>query len=175
MQLTQYKYTLVVILIFSIILVFNYSYFGDVLYNNSLLSNIYSKISNESSRTLAKIPIEKPNDEIDYDFFDFEGFDNNDNTTNFTRIIVPNIVHLIYLNMTEIKFYQMANIFSIFVNSRPDKIFIHCNNCSFHGPYWEQILKVEDLVKIISIKQVVYHNTIFGTKTEVIHHVYNIF
>ena len=112
---------------------------------------------------------------VDYDFYDFEGFNNSDEKANFTRIIVPNIVHIVYLQFTEIKFYQMVNIFSIFLNHKPDKLYIHCDDCSFHGKYWDQIQSVRELVKIIVLKKVDKHDTVFGVKTIINHRYITIF
>jgi hypothetical protein len=70
------------------------------------------------------------------DYLDFEGFDN---VNGVNKSIVPNIVHLIYLNETNINFYQMICIFSIYFNHKPELIYFYCDDCSFHGKYWEQI------------------------------------
>ena len=58
----------------------------------------------------------------DGDCLDFEGFDNDNGTD---KLIVQNIVHLIYLNQTELKYYQAINIFSIYNNHKPSLIYIH--------------------------------------------------
>jgi hypothetical protein len=103
----------------------------------------------------------------DYDMFDFEGFDNQ---TGSDRLIVPNIVHLIYLNSTEIKFYQAINIYSIFLNQKPEKIFIHCDNCSFSGHYWKQINSIKELSEVLKINQIPVKDKIFGIKYGYIEH-----
>jgi hypothetical protein len=95
------------------------------------------------------------------ELIDFEGFDN-ENGAN--QSIVPNIVHLIYLNTTEISFYKAINIYSIFLNHNPEQIFLHCDNCSFHGHYWEQIISIKELKNKLVINQIPFHDTIFGAK-----------
>jgi hypothetical protein len=95
------------------------------------------------------------------DYLDFEGFDN---INGVNKSIVPNIVHLIYLNETNIKFYQMICIFSIYFNHKPELIYFHCDDCSFHGKYWEQIKSYKGLWSIIKIHKIPYKERIFGKK-----------
>jgi hypothetical protein len=94
------------------------------------------------------------------DYLDFEGFDN---INGVNKSIVPNIVHLIYLNETKIKFYQMICIFSIYFNHKPELIYFHCDDCSFHGKYWEQIKSYKGLWSIIKIHRIPFNDKIFGT------------
>lgn len=136
---------------------------------NRNIPTILIKPSSKDKSNGYEIKIENSPSDVDYNFFDFEGFDNNDEKANHTRIIVPNIVHLVYLGVIEITFYQMINIFSIFLNQRPDKIYIHCDNCTFTGRYWNEILSVGELRDMIVLKQVAQHNTIYGVETHVHH------
>ena len=95
--------------------------------------------------------------------FDFEAFDNKKGATIF---IVPNIVHTAYLNQTFVEFDHMITLFSIFLNHNPAKIMIHCDDCSFHGPYWKAILSTRCLKDKIVIHQVTLRDKIFGTEIE---------
>ena len=95
------------------------------------------------------------------DYLDFEEFDN---INGVNKTIVPNIVHLVYLNEPLIKFYQMICIFSIYFNHKPELIYFHCDNCSFHGKYWEKIISNEGLRNIIKLHQIPFHERIFGKK-----------
>ena len=97
------------------------------------------------------------------DYLDFEGFDNEKGVN---KSIVPNIVHLVYLNETKIKFYQMICIFSIYFNHKPELIYFHCDNCSFHGQYWEKIKSHKSLWGIIKIHKIPFKNTMIGSKNE---------
>ena len=103
----------------------------------------------------------------DYEILDFEEFDNQKGVSKY---IVPNIFHLLYLQTTQIQFYQAINIYSIFLNHKPDLIYIHCDNCSLHGHYWEEINLIKDLKKIIKVKQIQFHRTIFGKEFGWINH-----
>jgi hypothetical protein len=96
---------------------------------------------------------------LDEDTLDFEGFDNKKGSS---RLIVPNIVHLVYLKQPKIKFYQMISIFSIFLNQKPDRIYIHCDDCSFYGTYWKKINEVKSLVKVLKLHKVPSTDKIFG-------------
>jgi hypothetical protein len=95
----------------------------------------------------------------DFDIVSFEGFNNE---TGADRSIIPNIFHLNYLQTTQLKFYQMVNIFSIYLNQKPDLIYIHCDNCSFHGHRWERLMRIKDLKNRLVIHQVPNEGTIFG-------------
>ena len=106
----------------------------------------------------------------DDDIIDFEGFDNENG---LKVLIVPNIVHLLYLQETNIKFFQLINIFSIYFNHKPNEIMIHCDNCSFSGKYWDIIKSTHDLWKIIKIHKVPFKETIFDVPFGwTIHHRY---
>jgi hypothetical protein len=115
-------------------------------------------------KNLSFVSISKNNDCGIYgcidDYLDFEAFDN---VNGVNKSIVPNIVHLIYLNETKIKFYQMICIFSIYFNHKPELIYFHCDDCSFHGKYWEQIKSNKGLWSIIKIHKIPYNEKIFGT------------
>jgi hypothetical protein len=134
--------------------------------NGLVLSNKQLTNSNKS-RSPINEQFRQPIVDLDSDIIDFEGFDN---TVGLSYPIVPNIVHLIYLNHPFVKFYQMICIFSIFLNHRPDFIYIHCDNCSFTGKYWEEIDKVTELKQIIRLHKVPSKDTIFGIKVGWIHH-----
>lgn len=95
------------------------------------------------------------------DFIDFEDFNN---TNGLDYDIIPNIVHLLYLNQPYLRFFEMVNIFSIFFNHKPDKIYFHCDNCSFSGKYFNVIRNYPDLWNIISIHKIPFHKTIFRKK-----------
>jgi hypothetical protein len=99
---------------------------------------------------------------IDYDMVEFEGFDNKNGSS--YSFVVPNLVHLIYLNMSEIKFYQAISLYSIYLNQKPDLILIHCDRCNFTGFYWQQMNSINDLRNRIVLKNINTENTIFGKK-----------
>ena len=99
--------------------------------------------------------------------FDFEEFDNEKGTD---QLIVPNIVHLIYLNVISINFNQLMCIYSIFLNQNPDKIMIHCDNCEFGGRYWEQLMATRCLREKIVLHKIPSYYTIFGVQVNWITH-----
>jgi hypothetical protein len=110
-----------------------------------------------------ELAVNVANDEI----LDFEGFDN---INGVNLPIVPNIVHLLFLQETKIKFYQMINIFSIYLNHKPNYIYLHCDNCTFSGKYYEKLRNYKKLWEIVKIKQIPYKETIFGVKYGWINH-----
>lgn len=109
----------------------------------------------------------KKSNEEDYEIIDFEGFNN---ITGADRYIIPNIFHLLHLQSTKLRFYQMINIFAIYLNHKPDYIYVHCDNCSFEGKYWDVVRSYSDLWSIIRIKQLPFKDTVFGVKYGWINH-----
>jgi hypothetical protein len=103
-----------------------------------------------------------------HDVFDFEGFDNRENGSSV--YIVPNTVNLLYLNTSVFKFYQVVCIYSIYLNQKPDVIYLHCDTCNFHGHYWDQMNSISDLKKRFRINKLEFHDTIFGVKYGWVNH-----
>jgi hypothetical protein len=93
------------------------------------------------------------------ELIDFEGFDNQNGTS---HPIIPNIAHYIFLNKPTIEFYHMVNIFSLFFNHRPEKIYFHCDNCSFTGKFFDALKSNKELWSLIDIHHIPPKKTIFG-------------
>jgi hypothetical protein len=102
------------------------------------------------------------------EYIDFEGFDNEIHGAG--KPIVPNIIHLIYLNKAHLKFHEAICIFSIYLNHKPSLIYIHCNNCSFWGENWDWLKEDKGLWSIIKLNQISSNLTIFGVEPKWIHH-----
>ena len=98
---------------------------------------------------------------------DFEGFDNQ---VSAQQPIIPNIVHLINLNQTVVNFHQFITILSIWLNHKPNVIYIHCDKCSLKGKYWQALNSLDELKHLIKLNQIPEKNTIFNKKLGWIHH-----
>ena len=105
--------------------------------------------------------------ELNQDLIDFEGFDN---INGVSEQIIPNIVHLLYLQQPYIKFYQLVNILSIYYNHKPDFIYIHCDNCNFSGKYFQILRNFNCIWKLIKFYKIPFKKTIFGTSYGWINH-----
>ena len=101
------------------------------------------------------------------EYIDFEDFDN-ENGTSYQ--IIPNVVHYLFLNKTVVDFYHMVNILSLYLNHGPDKIYFHCDNCSFSGKYFEALKSNQELWNLIEIHPIPFHSTIFRKKYGWINH-----
>lgn len=66
----------------------------------------------------------------------FNGFNNETGTWTY---IVPNIIHFIYLNKTQLSFIDIVIIRAAYVAQRPDSIYIHTNMKYFEGKYWNEL------------------------------------
>lgn len=159
----------ILLMIFSLLLLF---YFiltnnGAIIFEDNLTSKEFIVDSNKFFDYYQK--------DLSNDIIDFENFDNNpqnmNDTTYYNRTkIVPNIIHLIYTNYTYLKFYEMINIFSIYFNQKPDRIYLHCDNCEFHGKYWDYIQEKLGPKNVIYIHKIPFFKTIFGQNYKWIHH-----
>lgn len=142
-----------------------------LFYSFSQLKNSYTdKISQnnffKNSNDLKSLSKNVTNKDY-YEMMDFEGFDNQRGAPFY---IVPNFVHLVYLNLNEISFYQAINIYSIFLNQKPDKIFIHCTDCQFSGHYWDEINSIKELRNDLVLNKIPSNDNIFGKRVEWIEH-----
>ena len=106
------------------------------------------------------------------DIIDFEGFNNRFSTSD-QKLIVPNIIHLLFLNQTEMRFHEMICIFSMFLNQKPDTIMIHCENCSFTGYYWNKLNKFKALSSIIKFNTLPVKRGIYGKLSNTIRYALN--
>lgn len=104
------------------------------------------------------------------DMIDFEEFDNQQYKNDSHSFIVPDIVHLIFINTSTIQFYQAINIFSIYLNHNPAHIYIHCDLCNFTGYFWDRLNSLEDLKSKLVLKKVPNYKTIYGVKYGWIQH-----
>lgn len=97
------------------------------------------------------------------DVFDFERFDNQKDPSTTDPYIVPNLVHLVYLNTTQLTYDHMITLFSIFLNHNPQRILIHCDECEFRGAYWQRVqatrcLREKLVVRKIPMFEAVYND-----------------
>jgi hypothetical protein len=91
----------------------------------------------------------------------FEGFDNNTGTLNGSNI-VPNYVHFIFFEYTNITYTTAVCVLAAFKNQRPEKIFFHTNAEEFTGPHW---IKIRDtLGSVLEIRHIEMPTNIFGQK-----------
>lgn len=125
--------------------------------SNSSKSNLNQFTANINNRSNSK---EINAIQMSQDLIDFEGFDH---INGAPEPIIPNIVHLLYLQQPYIKFDQLVNILSIYFNHKPDFIYIHCDNCSFTGKYFEILRNYRIVWKMIKFYKIPFKKTIFGT------------
>ncbi|XP_075729564.1 uncharacterized protein LOC119163693 isoform X1 [Rhipicephalus microplus] len=64
-----------------------------------------------------------------------KSFYDTDGHTGYSYDIVPDIVHFVRYNKTEIKFVDVIGFRSMYLNHRPEKIYVHCSPCGFTGNY----------------------------------------
>ncbi|KAL1469611.1 hypothetical protein MTO96_024906 [Rhipicephalus appendiculatus] len=64
-----------------------------------------------------------------------KSFYDTDGHTGYSHDIIPDIVHLVRYNQTEINFIDVLSFRSLYINHRPEKIYVHCSPCGFTGNY----------------------------------------
>jgi hypothetical protein len=156
MKLEKYFVAIVFILILTILVSAIYiskSKYGE---NETVLHTVLELASTRKLNLFKNnVSIEKYSEEL----MDFEGFDNINGANNY---IVPDYVHLLFLQAPFIKFYQLINIFSIYLNHRPSYIYFHCDNCSFYGKYFEILRAHDELWSKVRINKIPFKTTIFN-------------
>ena len=97
--------------------------------------------------------------QLNEDIIDFENFDYKNGVD---KAIIPNIVHYLFLNDPNIRFYHFINILTAYFNHQPDFIYFHCDNCSFSGKYLDSLRNFKELWSIIKFYKIPFHKTVFG-------------
>ena len=87
------------------------------------------------------------------------------NETGYPFNIVPNIIHYVLFDVTDITFAHFISILSALKNQRPDLIYIHCNCHKLKGRFYRRALKVaKKLFTPIIVRTIEKPTEIFGHK-----------
>ena len=113
--------------------------------------------------------LKQPKFETEFDeWLNFEGFNNE---LGCNKFIVPNIVHYVNLKQSNIQFALFLSILSVWLNQKPDYIYLHCDDCDYNGKYWKAIENIKELRSIIKINRFENLNMkIFNQSINYIHH-----
>ena len=77
--------------------------------------------------------------------------------------MVPNIVHYLLFNVTEIKFGHFISFLSVLKNQKPEKVYIHCDCSQLNGDYYQRVLRVANKTNTPIIVRTIERPTqIFG-------------
>ena len=96
-------------------------------------------------------------------YMDFEGFDNLKGDAESP--IVPNIVHYVHLNESEVSSDLYWSILSVLTYQKPQCIFIHLSeNKTLAGHYWTKLNK--KYAHIFKVTHLNHKDTIFGVKSQ---------
>ncbi|CAN8012182.1 unnamed protein product, partial [Ixodes pacificus] len=89
------------------------------------------------------------------------------NVTGFHKPVVPNVVHFIRLNQTEISFWDAVCIRSVYLNQNPTGILVHCSPCELKGRYASWIADIPTL-QLVPIEA---PESVFGLEFGCVQHV----
>ena len=85
------------------------------------------------------------------------------NETGFGFNIVPNIVHYVLFNVTEIQFGHFISFLSVLKNQKPEKVYIHCDCSQLSGDYYQRVQRVANKTNTPIIVRTIERPTqIFG-------------
>ncbi len=102
------------------------------------------------------------------EIINFEGFNNE---TGSDDLIVPNLIHYVHLNQEIIEFHLFLSILSVWLNHKPDFIYLHCNPCNYTGRYWNTLQNMKELKSKLIIKPLKNKKTtLFNREPGWIHH-----
>lgn len=109
------------------------------------------------------------NNESLIEILDFEGFDNKNGLNDF---IIPNIVHYLIDNQTEMSSIHLLSILSVWLYQKPSKIYIHAKEFKIKPDFLNiiNILGIKSIIKIQLFKQ---KENIFETKIKYKEHLYD--
>lgn len=97
---------------------------------------------------------------------DIVDFTNFNNITGYYYPIIPDIVHYVRFQNSELNFIDMVNIKSVYINHRPSQIIIHCDCHNLTGKYWDMVKDIPGL----SIQYKSKPNYIFGKHLSSVYH-----
>lgn len=97
----------------------------------------------------------------------FSDFNNETGTEN-GEYIVPNIIHFLFFDISELSFVDAVCVLAAFKNHRPEKIYFHTNVEEFKGHYWQKLKSTPGLQ--IHIQKVTLPDKIFGQKFSAKYH-----
>ncbi|KAH7939335.1 hypothetical protein HPB52_011166 [Rhipicephalus sanguineus] len=92
-------------------------------------------------------------------------FYDTDGHTGYSYDIIPDIVHLVRYNQTEVKLIDVLCFRSIYINHRPEKIYVHCSPCGFTGNYTRLLEGIN-----FTFINTVFPKEIFNISIQVPHH-----
>ena len=133
------KLILIVITIVSIILNLSFICFDREIDSYKWLDTTLKRVESQNCSS-----IEELNENLSFE---------NLNETGYPLNIVPNIVHYVLFDVTEITFAHFISILSALKNQRPDLIYIHCNCRRLIGRYYRRALEVANKLYIPIIIQ----------------------
>ncbi|CAG2107381.1 unnamed protein product, partial [Medioppia subpectinata] len=90
------------------------------------------------------------------------------NTRGFPFDIVPNIIHYVLFNVSEIHFAHFISILSVLKNQRPDRIYIHCDCRELRGDRWRRVVAIARLTGTeLTVRTIDRPTEVFGRNLSV--------
>ncbi|XP_077496327.1 uncharacterized protein LOC144107191 [Amblyomma americanum] len=88
-----------------------------------------------------------------------------DGSTAYKYEIVPDIIHIVRYNQTELTFMDVVHLRSMYLNHRPRTIMVHCSPCGFTGRFvnWTEGIN-------FTFVSYDFPREVFGRKIQVPHH-----
>ncbi|XP_049512876.1 uncharacterized protein LOC125940581 [Dermacentor silvarum] len=90
---------------------------------------IYGLLKVSSTDTYPRMNVSAQMEDLPKSFYDTDGL------AGYSYNIVPDILHLVRYNQAELDFIDVVGFRSMYLNHRPEKIYVHCSPCGFEGNY----------------------------------------
>lgn len=136
-------------------------YIAVIIVMANYLTDMFVSFENgETTEVIEFDSFQKPSDD------DVMNFDNFNNVTGAENLIVPNIIHFIHFDKTELNFVDYIVLRAAMQNHKPDKFYIHSNipRVNLTGKYWDLVRSYNDLWMRVEVLYLKAPSEIFGQK-----------
>ncbi|XP_070396496.1 uncharacterized protein [Dermacentor albipictus] len=120
---------------------------------------IYRYLKFSRTGTYKQMHVPAPRENLPKSFYD------SDELSGYSYDIVPDILHLVRYNATEVDFIDVVAFRSMYLNHRPEKIYVHCSPCGFQGNYTRFLEGIN-----FTFIPAVFPTEVFGIPIKVSHH-----
>ncbi|XP_072140436.1 uncharacterized protein [Dermacentor andersoni] len=120
---------------------------------------IYALLKLYCSQTYPQKNVPAQREHIPRSFYDA------DNISAYSDNIVPDILHLVRFNRPEVDFIDVVAFRSMYLNHRPEKIYVHCSPCGFVGNHTRFLEGIN-----FTFIPAVFPEEVFGIPIKVSHH-----
>ncbi|XP_023320869.1 uncharacterized protein LOC111695693 [Eurytemora carolleeae] len=83
---------------------------------------------------------------------------------NSDGFLIPNYIHYIRINQSELRFFEAVCMKSAFIIQRPEKLFVHTTDLDLSGGYWDTLKKIPGFKEALVVKRIIEPDQIHGVQ-----------